>query len=101
YITENFGANASYVEGLYARYSADRTSVDESWRTFFDDLLSGNGKDTSAGTAVAEPAKPAPVSKAEPAKIAEAKPAPSIPADAEALAITGAAKKIVENMEYS
>lgn len=101
YITENFGANASYVEGLYARYSADRTSVDESWRTFFDDLLSGNGKDTSAGTAVAEPAKPAPVSKAEPAKIAEAKPAPSIPADAEALSITGAAKKIVENMEYS
>ena len=44
YITENFGANASYVEGLLSRFQADPNSVDESWRTFFGDLLSGNGQ---------------------------------------------------------
>jgi 2-oxoglutarate dehydrogenase complex, dehydrogenase (E1) component, and related enzymes len=41
YFTENFGANASYVEGLLARYKTDPNTVDESWRTFFGDLLKG------------------------------------------------------------
>jgi 2-oxoglutarate dehydrogenase complex dehydrogenase (E1) component-like enzyme len=39
YINEHFGANASYVEGLMARYKADAKSVDESWQIFFSDLL--------------------------------------------------------------
>ena len=41
YIAENFGANASYVEGLLSRYRSDPNLVDESWRTFFSELLSG------------------------------------------------------------
>ena len=41
YIAENFGANASYVEGLLNRYKSDPNSVDESWRTFFGELLNG------------------------------------------------------------
>jgi 2-oxoglutarate dehydrogenase E1 component len=31
-----YGANALYVEQLYARYLADPTSVDRSWREFFE-----------------------------------------------------------------
>jgi 2-oxoglutarate dehydrogenase complex dehydrogenase (E1) component-like enzyme len=40
YISEQFGANASYVEGLLNRYKADPNTVDESWREYFGDLLS-------------------------------------------------------------
>ena len=53
YINENFGANATYVEGLLARYKADPNTVDESWRIFFSDLISG--KNGSTGDAA--PAK--------------------------------------------
>ena len=58
YIAENFGANASYVEGLLNRFKSDPNLVDESWRTFFSDLLngvapseSGNGQASTAQTA--------------------------------------------------
>ena len=33
-----YGANASFIEGLYAQYLADPASVEESWRTYFADL---------------------------------------------------------------
>jgi len=33
-----FGANASFVEDLYARYKQDPTSVDEDWREYFHSL---------------------------------------------------------------
>ncbi|MBX6426980.1 MAG: 2-oxoglutarate dehydrogenase E1 component [Variibacter sp.] len=36
-----YGGNASYVEGLYARYAADPASVDAEWRTFFESLKDG------------------------------------------------------------
>ena len=32
------GANAAWVETLYARYAEDKSSVDEAWRAFFDGL---------------------------------------------------------------
>ena len=38
YLADNFGANATYVEGLLARFRADPRSVDESWRLFFEGL---------------------------------------------------------------
>jgi 2-oxoglutarate dehydrogenase E1 component len=41
FISENFGANATYVEALLTRYQADPKSVDESWQTYFADLLDG------------------------------------------------------------
>ena len=31
-----FGSNASFIEGLYAQYLKDPSSVDGSWRNFFD-----------------------------------------------------------------
>jgi len=100
YITENFGANASYVEGLFARYNADPNSVDESWRTFFGDMVAdGNGsaqaetRPSGSASAPATPTKSAP----PPAKTA----ATTVPAGSETRPIVGAAKKIVENMEES
>ncbi len=41
-IAENFGANATYVEGMLARFRSDPTLVDESWRTYFAELLGGD-----------------------------------------------------------
>jgi 2-oxoglutarate dehydrogenase E1 component len=32
------GANAAYLEQLYARYANDPGAVDEAWKKFFDDL---------------------------------------------------------------
>ncbi len=43
-IAEQFGANATYVEGLLSRFRANAESVDESWRTYFTELLeNGDG----------------------------------------------------------
>ncbi|HEX5707084.1 MAG TPA: 2-oxo acid dehydrogenase subunit E2, partial [Pyrinomonadaceae bacterium] len=44
-IAENFGANATYVEGLLNRFRSDPSSVDEAWRAYFDELL---GTDAAA-----------------------------------------------------
>jgi 2-oxoglutarate dehydrogenase E1 component len=47
-IAENFGANASYVEGLLSRFRSNPDLVDESWRTYFAELLSDSGASPSA-----------------------------------------------------
>ncbi len=39
FIAENFGANATYVEGLLNRYRSDPSLVDESWRAYFAEML--------------------------------------------------------------
>jgi len=46
-IAENFGANATYVEGLLARWRSDPALVDESWRSYFDELVGANGASLS------------------------------------------------------
>lgn len=101
YIAENFGANASYVEGLLARYKADANSVDDSWRTFFGELLNG-GAAPAQETAVAAAA---PKAEAKPVAVVSetAKPAPAVTLNpgTEVKNLTGASKKIVENMEAS
>lgn len=117
YISENFGANASYVEGLLSRYKADPNSVDESWRTFFGELLGGHNpiENENGKTATAAPApSTTPVTSEQPKAngaagqttatvqpVAAAQPTVAIGADTEVKPITGAAKKIVENMETS
>ena len=112
YISENFGANASYVEGLLNRFQSDPNLVDESWRTFFGDLLNGGGQVESRESRVESPTPPA---QPEPAtnsgaqtanqtvKAQTAKPQVSafVGKDTEVKTITGASKKIVENMETS
>jgi multifunctional 2-oxoglutarate metabolism enzyme len=96
-IAEEFGANAAYVQGLLDRFQSNPNLVDDSWRSYFSELVgdgagsqpqTGNG----AGTVAAAPAperKPAPAPK----------PAPE--ANVEALPLRGPALKIVENMETS
>jgi 2-oxoglutarate decarboxylase len=105
-IAENFGANATYVEGLLNRFRSDPSLVDESWRNYFTELL-GESAGNGAGNGSATLATAAPVSGARAAASAAA-PAAAKPATASApdsgatiMPIRGAALKIVENMEQS
>jgi 2-oxoglutarate dehydrogenase E1 component len=114
-IAENFGPNATYVEGLLSRFRSNPNSVDESWRAYFAELIgdgkqatttetSPNGGEGSPSTrpptvatdtgAVAAAAAPVAPSKSEPAPSRTTTPAEATP-------IRGASLKIVENMEAS
>ncbi|CAN5171901.1 multifunctional oxoglutarate decarboxylase/oxoglutarate dehydrogenase thiamine pyrophosphate-binding subunit/dihydrolipoyllysine-residue succinyltransferase subunit [soil metagenome] len=105
YIAENFGANASYVEGLLTRYQSDPTLVDESWRTYFSDLLNGNAQEiqSSQSKEVQSPKSEvqspttAKTEQSEPKKPTETKVGEGV----EVKKLTGVAKVIVENMEES
>src|SRR6185503_9532623 len=119
-IAENFGANATYVEGLLGRFRSNPELVDESWRAYFTELL-GDGAGTEATTANSTAADArssengggetvtakAPAHTAEASAPAKAKAIPvSTPAAApaqqfEVTPIRGAALKIVENMDAS
>ncbi len=125
-IAENFGANATYVEGLLSRFRSNPELVDESWRAYFTELL-GNGDDSAPASSSAQASVEQPraadvagnggtgsrtTTTGAPAKVAEAaapaktapKPqqaAPPAAEDVEVIPIRGAALKIVENMEAS
>src|SRR5262249_23239830 len=104
---ENFGANATYVETLLARWRSDPSLVDESWRAYFEELVGPNGEVAAiipaaaptgsvdgdgareSSTAAAPAREPEPPAKAG---------GPDVQA---AVPIRGAALKIVENMEAS
>ena len=112
FIAENFGANATYVETLLARWRSDPSLVDESWRNYFDDLIGANGDaDTPAPTTTStakldtagDGMAAAPARTKEPKAEPEPRPKTSAPAEshAEAIPIRGPALKIVENMEAS
>ena len=109
-IAEEFGANATYVEGLLERFRSNPDLVDDSWRAYFSELLgdgaqqtSGNGLRSGTVSSTAETAAaPAPSRPAAP-PASETRPVstPTIAADAEVSVIRGPALKIVENMETS
>jgi len=118
-IAENFGANASYVEGLLSRFRSNPDLVDESWRAYFTELLgeaavtpptetSENGRGATPvviteETVQAKPARSA-ATKAGAAAATERQPAPAAITEeprGEAIPIRGGARKIVENMEAS
>ena len=99
-IAEEFGANATYVEGLLERFRNNPELVDESWRSYFTELVGNGAKAVVApasgdGSAVTQPVS------AAPARAPERKPSPAPPPDGEAIPIRGPALKIVENMESS
>jgi 2-oxoglutarate dehydrogenase E1 component len=107
-IAEEFGANAAYVQGLLDRFQSNPSLVDDSWQSYFSELLgdgagapaqqAGNGAQSAAPARAPErkTAPAAPVTAAPPA------PAPAAPApDVEAVPLRGPAAKIVENMETS
>jgi multifunctional 2-oxoglutarate metabolism enzyme len=123
-IAENFGANATYVETLLARWRSDPSLVDESWRAYFEELLGesavaeapaqtgrnvtmpqadgrgakrdGHSDGKRDGTGVAPAAAP---------KVSAPKPQPQATTEPQtkpqSTPIRGAALKIVENMEAS
>ncbi|HEX8890550.1 MAG TPA: multifunctional oxoglutarate decarboxylase/oxoglutarate dehydrogenase thiamine pyrophosphate-binding subunit/dihydrolipoyllysine-residue succinyltransferase subunit [Pyrinomonadaceae bacterium] len=126
FIAENFGANATYVEGLLSRFRNDPALVDESWRAYFTELLGGDGTaqengrattsrvngDGAVAATASAPTASAPtatttstVPAATTAQATAPKPAPSAQAPAASLEnvtpIRGGALKIVENMEAS
>ncbi len=128
-IAENFGANATYVEGLLARFRTDPLSVDDSWRDYFAELLGESSvtppperpekvravtlpqADGSGAAAPSGDGSRAAAARAQaPPAAAEPEPEPKVakaPAEAvaeqpkEAIPIRGGALKIVENMEAS
>ena len=107
YIAENYGANASYVEGLLTRYKADPKSVHESWRAVFDELMNG-ASPFDGGNGQTMPPSNVFSNQAAQAAAPQIKTAPpkkqvsiALGADVEIKPITGASKKIVENMEES
>jgi 2-oxoglutarate decarboxylase len=122
FIAENFGANATYVEGLLSRFRNDPALVDESWRAYFTELLGTDGATQPDGRATAQiggdngnaavaaatqtapvAATPATTTAATPAPVrTPAQPAPATTEVIEnATTIRGGALKIVENMEQS
>ena len=42
-IAEEFGANAEYVQGLLERFRTNPDLVDDSWRSYFSEILDGDG----------------------------------------------------------
>ncbi|MBA3770494.1 MAG: hypothetical protein H0X08_08370, partial [Blastocatellia bacterium] len=101
FIKESFGSNSTYVEGLLERYRQDAKLVDDSWQAYFGALLDGGSPSVEAEvrveSATAAPSLPA----ASVPDVAKPSPAVSISEGTQAKKITGAAKKIVENMEQS
>ena len=94
-IAEEFGANATYVQSLLERFRSNPELVDESWRSYFNELISDGAavsQQSGNGTAAAPAPEPKPVAAA---------PAPTVPPDTEAVPLRGAALRIVENMESS
>ncbi len=105
-IAENFGANATYVESLLSRFRSNPNSVDESWRSYFSELLGiredGTGNGSRTARTVVVPAKPASSSTTAPrAQERVVTPAAESEPEGEATPLRGAALKIVENMEAS
>jgi 2-oxoglutarate dehydrogenase E1 component len=96
-IAEEFGANATYVEGLLERFRSNPELVDDSWRSYFTELVGGdgNGAAPAVATIQATPAAAAPAPQPKPA------PTPAPQPEGEAIPLRGPALKIVENMERS
>ena len=95
-IAEEFGANATYVEGLLERFRSNPELVDDSWRSYFTELIGdGNGARPAVAVKQATPAAAAPAPEPKPVST----PAPQ--PEGEAIPLRGPALKIVENMERS
>jgi multifunctional 2-oxoglutarate metabolism enzyme len=93
-IAEEFGANATYVEGLLERFRSNPDLVDDSWRSYFTELI-GDGNGAKAAPAPQQKAASAPAPAPAPTR------APAPATDVEATPLRGPALKIVENMERS
>ncbi len=95
-LVEEFGPNASYVETLLDRYLSAPDLVDESWGSYFAELLGKlpqNGRSNVPAPVIEQPkvqTKPKTVSFTD-----------GLPLGSNQELLRGGAKKIVENMEQS
>src|SRR5689334_3880084 len=81
---------------MLERFRSNPELVDDSWRSYFTELLGdGNGAKPALATTQATPAAAAPAPQPKPA------PAPAPQPEGEAIPLRGPALKIVENMERS
>src|SRR5436190_11338376 len=103
FIAENFGANATYVESLLARFRSDPALVDDAWRGYFEELIGENGAARVASPAPAPASAKSDGDAAAAAKSSTPRQAPATRAEssADTVPIRGPALKIVENMEAS
>ncbi len=105
-----FGANIAFIEELYEKYRTDPNSVSTSWREFFQDYEPQAGEEDAQeqveqrvaavanAAPVVAPAAPTPPPAPRPTPV----PAPAAPQPGtKAVALRGAASKIVTNMEAS
>ncbi|HXC69111.1 MAG TPA: multifunctional oxoglutarate decarboxylase/oxoglutarate dehydrogenase thiamine pyrophosphate-binding subunit/dihydrolipoyllysine-residue succinyltransferase subunit [Pyrinomonadaceae bacterium] len=99
-IAEEFGANATYVEGLLERFRNNPDLVDDSWRSYFTELI-GDSNGAKVAPAPQPKAASAPAPAPAPAPALAPAPAPAPVTDVEATPLRGPALKIVENMERS
>jgi 2-oxoglutarate decarboxylase len=103
-----YGANIAFIEELYEKFRNDPASVSASWREFFQDYDPAVDEESDAADTLERPL-PAAVSPAAPAAAAPQVTAPAprpVPAPTptpagNAVALRGAASKIVANMESS
>ncbi len=111
-IAEEFGANAEYVQALLERFRSNPELVDDSWRSYFAELLGdGAGLDARSGNGAKVAVVPADGDARVAAKQTSAAVAPAperkavapstVTAEAEVTPLRGPALKIVENMESS
>jgi 2-oxoglutarate dehydrogenase E1 component len=108
-----FGANIAFIEELYEKFRTDPASVSASWREFFEDYSPQLAEEeeeeqpvaVAAGASASVAAAPAPRPAAPAPAPAPAAPRPTPvpppPASGNAVALRGAASKIVANMETS
>ena len=75
----DFGANDWLLEEMYEQYTADPSSVDETWAEYFK---SHGAPSTGAGDGAAEKQEPKPGRAAEPQRPCEPTPTAAAPAPA-------------------
>lgn len=105
-IAEEFGANATYVQGLLERFRNNPDLVDDSWRSYFTELIGGDGNGAKALAATSDgdaraTTKEAGIAVAPATEPKAATTVPDLQTDVEAIPLRGPALKIVENMERS
>ena len=47
-------SNSVYIESLYEQYQENPDSVEQAWKSFFEGMEFGEGKDTGAGGGLSE-----------------------------------------------
>src|SRR5690242_380763 len=70
-IADEFGVNATYVNDLYQQFEQNRSSVDEEWRSYFEELLADGHKEAAVEHPVEKAQKQEQEIKAPPAQPVE------------------------------